>query len=73
MDYIINPIWFYLIDICDTLKIICIIITIFLSLGISLYVGLKNAEEGTTLYYAPNNWKTEKGALRWAIKHGYSI
>jgi len=37
------------------------------------YYGLKNAEEGTILYYAPNNWKTEKGALRWAVKHGYSI
>ncbi len=25
------------------------------------YFGLKNAETGDVLYYAPNNWKTEKG------------
>ena len=25
------------------------------------YFGLKNAETGAVLYYAPNNWKTEKG------------
>lgn len=37
------------------------------------YFGLKNAEENTVLYYAPNNWKTEKGALNWAKKHGYEI
>lgn len=23
--------------------------------------------------YAPNNWKTEKGALRYATKRGYAI
>lgn len=37
------------------------------------YFGLMNAEDDTVLYYAPNNWKTEKGALRWAVKHGYII
>ena len=39
----------------------------------SQYYGLKNAEENQILYYAPNNWKTEKGALNWAKKHGYEI
>lgn len=39
----------------------------------SEYYGLKNAEENQVLYYAPNNWKTEKGALNWAKKHGYEI
>lgn len=37
------------------------------------YFGLKNAKDNQVLYYAPNNWKTEKGALRWAVKHGYEI
>lgn len=37
------------------------------------YFGLMNAEDGTVLYYAPNNWKTEKGALRGAVKHGFII
>ena len=39
----------------------------------SQYYGLKNAEENQVLYSAPNNWKTEKGALNWAKKHGYEI
>ena len=34
------------------------------------YYGLKSADENQVLYYAPNNWKTEKGAKRWAINHG---
>ena len=37
------------------------------------YFGLKNAKDNQVLYAAPNNWKTEKGALRWAVKHGYEI
>lgn len=37
----------------------------------SQYFGLKNAEENQVLHAAPNNWKTEKGALNWAKKHGY--
>lgn len=37
------------------------------------YFGLKNAEDNQVLCFAPNNWKTEKGALRWAVKHGYEI
>ena len=42
--------------------------------GTSLqYYGLKNAEENQVLVYAPNNWKTEKGALNWARKHGYEL
>lgn len=39
----------------------------------SQYYGLKNNEENKALYCAPNNWKTEKGALSWAKKHGYEI
>ena len=39
----------------------------------SEYYGLKNAEEGTVLYSAPNNWKSAKGAQRWAEKHGYEV
>lgn len=37
------------------------------------YYGLKNAENNAVLYSAPNNWKTEKGALNWARKHGFEI
>lgn len=37
------------------------------------YFGLMNAKSGDVLIYAPNNWKTEKGALRWAVKNGYTI
>ena len=25
------------------------------------------------LHSAPNNWKTERGALNWAKKHGYEV
>ena len=39
----------------------------------SQYFGLQNAEDNTVLYYAPNNWKTERGALNWARKNGYEI
>ena len=39
----------------------------------SEYYGLKNAEENMVLYCAPNNWKTSKGAERWAVKHGFEI
>ncbi len=38
----------------------------------SQYYGLKNAEENTVLHYAPT-WKTEKGAIRWAEKHGLEV
>lgn len=37
----------------------------------SQYFGLKNVKENMVLMYAPNNWKTEKGAKNWAIKNGY--
>ena len=37
------------------------------------YYGLKNANDNTVLYSAPNNWKTEKGALNWARKQGFEI
>ena len=30
-------------------------------------------DEGQVLQHAPNNWKTEAGALRWARNHGYEI
>lgn len=39
----------------------------------SQYYGLKNAESGQVLYAAPNNWKTEKGAQRWAEKRGMEV
>ena len=39
----------------------------------SQYFGLKNADENTVLYDAPNNWKTKKGAVKWAIKNGLEI
>lgn len=37
------------------------------------YYGLKNSEDNQVLHYAPNNWKTEKGALRWAKNNGYEV
>lgn len=37
------------------------------------YFGLKNAEENTVLHAAPNNWKTKRGAINWAKKHGYEL
>ena len=37
------------------------------------YYILKDAEDGRVLYAAPNNWKTARGAIRWAIKHGLEI
>lgn len=37
------------------------------------YYGLKNEKENQVLYSAPNNWKTENAALRWAVKHGYEV
>ena len=37
----------------------------------SQYFGLKSSD-GSVLH-APNNWKTEKGALNWAKKNGYSF
>lgn len=41
----------------------------------SQYYGLKLAEKGNEqiLPYAPNNWKTEKGALDYAKKKGYIV
>lgn len=39
----------------------------------SQYFGLMNAEDKQVLHYAPNNWKTEKGALNWAKRNGYEI
>ena len=39
----------------------------------SQYYGLKNVNENRVLHYAPNKWKTEKGALNWAKKHGLEI
>lgn len=39
----------------------------------SQYYGLKDAKEGTVLPYAPNNWKTERGAYGWAKKNGLEV
>ena len=38
----------------------------------SQYFGLMNAE-GKVLYCAPNNWKTVKGAEKWAERNGYEV
>ena len=38
----------------------------------SQYFRLKNAEENTVLRHTPT-WKTEKGAIRWAIKNGFEV
>lgn len=40
---------------------------------LSQYYILVNGEENQVLYSAPNNWKSKKGALRWAVKHGFEI
>ncbi len=37
------------------------------------YFGLKSVESGAVLHFAPNNWKTEAGARRWAEKHGFKV
>ena len=39
----------------------------------SQYFGLKTVPENQVLHYAPNNWKTERGALNWAKKNGYEV
>ena len=39
----------------------------------SQYFGLKTVQENQVLHHAPNNWKTERGALNWAKKNGYEI
>ena len=36
------------------------------------YFGLKDAEENQVLSYTPT-WKTERGAIRWAEKHGLKV
>ena len=38
----------------------------------SQYFGLMDAEDFRPLYGAPH-WKTEKGAIRWAEKHGLTV
>lgn len=37
------------------------------------YYGLKNAEDNQVLRSAPNNWKSERGAINWAKKKGYDV
>jgi len=39
----------------------------------SQYFGLKHATENYVLPYAPNNWKTKRGALNWAKKQGLEV
>lgn len=39
----------------------------------SQYYGLTTAVENQVLYSAPNNWKTEKGAVKWAKNHGFEV
>ena len=38
----------------------------------SQYYGLKTMD-GQVLFSAPNNWKTEKGAIKWAERHGFEV
>ena len=33
----------------------------------------KNDSERRVLHAAPNNWKTEQGAARWAEKNGFEV
>ena len=37
------------------------------------FFGLKSTNDNHVLYTAPNNWKTEKGALNWARKNGFEV
>ena len=37
------------------------------------YYGLKSVNDNHVLYYAPNNWKTKRGAINWAKKNGYEV
>lgn len=37
------------------------------------YFGLKSVNDNQVIYGAPNNWKTEKGALNWARKNGLEV
>lgn len=39
----------------------------------SQYYGLKSVSENHVLHYAPNNWKTKRGAINWAKKNGYEV
>lgn len=39
----------------------------------SQYFGLKDEKENRVLESAPNNWKTEKGALHWALNNGFKV
>lgn len=39
----------------------------------SQYCGLKSVNDNHVLYYAPNNWKTKRGAINWAKKNGYEV
>ena len=34
---------------------------------------LVHADEGFVLPYVPNNWKTEKGAIRYALREGMEV
>lgn len=35
--------------------------------------GLKNAKTGQLLTYCSSKWKTSRGAINYAKKHGYEI
>ena len=39
----------------------------------SQYYGLKSVSKNHVLHYAPNNWKTKRGAINWAKKNGYEV
>lgn len=35
------------------------------------FYGLKDVVENGVIDCAPNNWKTKRGAIRWAERNGY--
>ena len=37
------------------------------------HFGLMLVEEGEVTYVTPQKWRTEKGAIKWAEKHGIEI
>lgn len=37
------------------------------------YYGLKLADGSGVLHSAPNDWKTYKGAIRWALHHNMEV
>lgn len=36
-------------------------------------IFLVNAKDGTVVKNAPNDWKTERGAIRWSLNNGFEF